>query len=271
MKISWKRHKNAKSQAFNRCGELSEAWFQLQSWYQTRLGRMLADEETQRLHHTLSNLFGYQLLQVGRVVDDDCLSNSRVKNCNVMDFPPIDPLKKTGPIQGLPDQLPIQTNSIDVIVLPHVLEFSQHPHQVLREVERVLIPDGHVVMLVFNPYSLWIFWRLLFGWRHRLPWCGRFLSATRVKDWLALLGFELVSLEHYFYRPALQQRRVMSRLTLLDRLGRRLWPIFGASKLVVAKKRAITLTPIGPAWNRKKPKITGQPGLVEPAQRKPNP
>ena len=268
MKINWKKRKQVKDKPFNRCGDPVEAWDQLQKWYQTRLGVTLASQEQALLGETLSNLFGYQLLQVGRLNNDDWLSNSRVSQCNVMDFPPISPLTKTASFQGLPEFLPIQTDCMDVIVLPHVLEFSQQPHAVLREVERVLIPEGHVAMLLFNPFSMWTPWRLGLGWRHKVPWCGRFMSTTRMKDWLALLGFDVVSIQNYFYRPPLQQTAIMQRLSLLDRAGSRLWPILGAAKLVVAKKRLVTLTPIGPRWSRRKARIQHQPGLVEPFQRK---
>ena len=264
MKINWKKRERRQAKPFNRCGDMIEAWDQLQNWYQTRLGTTLAEHERSLLGETLSNLFGYQLLQVGRINDEDWLSNSRVSQCNVMDFPPIEPLTKTLSFQGLPEYMPIQTASMDVIVLPHVLEFSQQPHAVLREVERVLIPEGHVAMLIFNPLSLWSFWRLGLGWRRKVPWCGRFLSTTRMKDWLALLGFDLVSIQNYFYRPPLQQMSIMQRLPLLDRVGSRVWPILGASKLVVAKKRLVTLTPIGPRWSRPKARIANQPGLAEP-------
>ncbi len=268
MKINWKKRKRDEGKPFNRCGDLIEAWNQLQAWYQTRLGITLAEQEQALLSATLTNLFGYQLLQVGRLTGDDWLSNSRVSQCNVMDFPAKDQLMKTASFQGLPEFLPIQTACMDVIVLPHVLEFSQQPHAVLREVERVLIPEGHVAMLLFNPFSLWTPWRLSLGWRRKVPWCGRFMSTTRMKDWLALLGFEIVSIQNYFYRPPLQQTAIMQRLSLLDRAGGRLWPIFGAAKLVVAKKRLVTLTPIGPRWSRRKARIRTQPGLAEPFQRK---
>ncbi len=270
MKINWKKRKKRQAKPFNRCGDMIEAWDQLKLWYQTRLGVTLAEQEQALLAETLSNLFGYQLLQVGRLCDEDWLASSRVSQCNVMDFPPKEPLTKTASFQGLPEHLPIQTACMDVIVLPHVLEFSLHPHAVLREVERVLIPEGHVAMLLFNPFSLWSLWRLGLGWRQKVPWCGRFLSTTRVKDWLALLGFDVVSIQNYFYRPPLQQSAIMQRLQLMDRVGGRVWPILGASKLVVAKKRLVTVTPIGPRWSRPKARISTQPGLVEPFQRKQN-
>lgn len=250
----------------NRCGELSQAWSALQDWYQTPLGNTLAEIEMAKIDSTLANLFGYYLLQVGRLNDQNWLSQSRVSSCEVMDFQPAHPMMTTRAVQGLPYALPIQTDSHDVVLLPHVLEFSQHPHGILREVERILIPEGHVVMLLFNPWSLWAFWRWTVGWWPKVPWCGRFISTTRVKDWLELLGFDVVSLDGYFFRPPIQNMKVLQRLNSLETVGSRIWPIFGASHLIVARKRVVTVTPIRQSWRPQKKIVS--PGLVEPFQNK---
>ncbi len=259
--------KKTKTRLFNRCGDLDKAWDQLQAWYRTPLGTLVAEAETALIDRALSDLFGYYLLQVGRLQDADWLQASRVSFCEVMDFSPESGSqeKHTG-FKGLPFALPIQSDSLDVVLLPHVLEFSQQPHAVLREVERVLIPNGHVVILVFNPLSLWSFWRWTVGWTRRAPWCGRFMSTTRVKDWMELLGFDVTHLQGYFFRPPIQKTGVMEKLRFSERVGQRLWPILGASHLIVAKKRVTTLTPIKPRW-RPGAKLVA-PGLVEPFQNK---
>lgn len=244
---------------------MSEAWPDLMRWYQSRLGIRLAEQEQGLVADALQNLFGYHLLQVGRLNSQDWLSSSRVSHCEVMDFVPSVASEGGGGVQGQPEQLPIQTDSMDVILLPHVLEFSQQPHNVLREVERVLIPEGHVLILVFNPFSNWMLWRWSLGWRRRMPWCGRFLSTTRIKDWLALLGFDVLSIHGYFYRPPLQQKSVMQRLRFMESVGGLLWPVLGAGNLILARKRVVTLTPVGPTWTRPRAKIVS-PGLVEPFQ-----
>ncbi len=259
--------KKRKSRPFNRCGEMSKSWPALKRWYQTRLGQRLGEQEQSLVEETLQNLFGYHLMQVGRLNEEDWLSSSRVSHCEVMNFLPEQVTGGCLGFQGLPEQLPIQTDSMDVIVLPHILEFSQKPHDVLREVERVLIPEGHVLLLVFNPFSIWTFWRWALGWRQRVPWCGRSLSTTRIKDWLALLGFDVVSIHGYFYRPPLQQKSVMQRLRFMESAGGRFWPVLGAGNLILAKKRMVTLTPVGPKWSTPKAKIVS-PGLVEPFQNK---
>jgi len=184
-----------------------------------------------------------------------------------MDFPPAGIADENSWFQGIPTHLPIQTDSIDVVVLPHTLEFSLTPHDVLREVDRVLVPEGHLLMLVFNPRSAWMLWRWALGWRKQMPWCGRFMSTTRIKDWMALLGFDVMAVHGYFYRPPLQGDSIMKRLDLWEKMGKRAWPILGAANLIIAKKRVTTITPIRPRWRTQRQSV-GAPGLVEPFQNK---
>lgn len=256
-----------KEKRFNYCDELALAWPVLQSWYRTGLGQELAKNEAVALGETLPDLFGYHLMQLGRLSDDDWLQSSRVSHTSVMDFQAPILADDNRRLYGLPDQLPIAADSMDVIVLPHVLEFSQRPHAILREIERVLIAEGHLVMLVFNPRSLWLLWRGLFGWRGKIPWCARFLSTTRIRDWMELLGFEVIRIQGYFYRPPLQSHAIMRRLGVLERVGRRAWPIMGAGNLVVARKRVVTMTPIRPRWRPRRQRVPAT-GLVEPLQHK---
>ena len=259
--------RTSKEKRINHCEELAQTWPQLQLWYRTELGQQLALHEAEMLAETLPNLFGYHLLQLGRLSSEDWLGSSRISHCAVMDFLSPHTDKNERRLYGLPDQLPIQTDCMDVMVLPHTLEFSLRPHAVLREAERALIPEGHLVMLVFNPRSIWLVWRWLFGWRRKTPWCGRFLSTARIRDWMELLGFDVIQIRGYFYRPPLQSRRLMKRLGVLERLGRRIWPILGAGNLIVARKRVVTVTPIRPRWRPQRERVRAA-GLIEPYQHK---
>ena len=124
-------------------------------------------------------------------------------------------------------ELPVTSGSIDLVLLPHVLEFSTNPHQILREVERALVPDGHLVVTCFNPMSLW-------GVRHSLgkcdayPWQGRFIHLLRLKDWLALLGFEMAGGAMGCYVPPFTSQKWIDRFKFMDAAGDRWWPISGA-------------------------------------------
>ncbi len=228
----------------------------LRGWYNRPVGQMLLEQEREQLDNILATLFGYHILQVGCLLGNDLLSSSRVSN-KVL----IDPDKAgetlTPAIYGYPDAIPIASDSVDVVVLPHTLEFERDPHQILREADRVLIPEGHVVVLGFNPWSLWGLWRLLFGRSGTAPWCGDFLSVTRTKDWMALLGFDVVLVRHYFFRPPLQRKGIMNKLSFMEKLGAKLWPRLSGAYVLMAKKRVTTLTPIRPRWSSRR-KLLGE-------------
>lgn len=248
---------------FSHCNNSAQTREALAAWYGSALGRALHACENECVEGILQNLFGYHLLQVGCPSADDRLSSSRIKHHAVIDAYAIPAL--TPQIYGYPHALPVMTDTIDVVVLPHTLEFDDDPHEVLREIERVLIPEGHVIILSFNPWSLWGLWHVLLRRRSRPPWCGRFLSATRIKDWLALLGFDIVVCRRFFYRPPLQHETVMRRLNFIEALGRRFWPVFAGIHIIVAKKRVAVVTPIKPRWKPRRSSLV--PDYAGPASR----
>ncbi len=231
----------------------AEIWTALRGWYATPLGTRLLRAEQTELDRLLPDLFGYHLLQIGRLPEN--LSRaSRISHTMVLDVAPLESAEPVGKqrFYGLPEALPVCTDSIDVLLLPHVLEFAAAPHAVLREAERALIPEGHLVVVGFNPWSLGRLSRLVSGWRGTLPWCGRFYSTARVRDWLALLGLEEVATRHFFLQPALHGQPGPVRTRLAWRAGRMLWPVFGLAYIMVARKRVTTLTPIRPRWRARR-------------------
>jgi len=255
-----------KPKSFHNCASAPAVWQALRAWYGSALGRKLLEVERLYLARVLPNLFGYHLLQVGRAVGDNLFADSKIRHCTVMNLVAAEPPRapSESEIYGSPAALPIAADSLDLLLLPHILEFAEDPHQVLREADRTLVPEGHVVLLGFNPWSSWMLWRLALSWRRRVPWCGHFLSSTRLRDWLALLGFEVVHADYYFYRPPLHYEGLMGRLRLLESLGQRFWPPFGGGYLLVARKKVATLTPIKPRWRPRRRLVA--PGLVEPYQ-----
>jgi SAM-dependent methyltransferase len=207
---------------------------------------------------------------VGNVKQVDFLANSRISHRMVMDICDNTSASTRSCFHGQPQAMPVCTDSLDVVVLPHVLEFSEQPHNVLREVERTLVPEGHAVVLGFNPLSVWTLWRWLVGWRGKVPWCGHFITTNRMKDWLSLLSFEVIETRYYFFRPPCQQETLLSKLRFLERFGQRFLPILGGGYVMLARKRVTTLTPIRPRWQPRRKLVTA--GLVEPMspQRKTN-
>ncbi|MCP4043304.1 MAG: class I SAM-dependent methyltransferase [Gammaproteobacteria bacterium] len=244
------------------------AWKELREWFLRPPGRWLLESECERITQVLPNLFGYYLLQIGWTGDAEPLNCSRVGNRIIMLNGDIGAGVPFSGIRGCACALPVATDCIDVVLLPHVLEFEEDPHACLREVERVLIPEGHVVVTGFNPWSLFGVWRLTSGKKRRVPWSGQFMSLTRLKDWLALLGFDVVSSGFFFFRPPIGNGGIMDRLRPLDAIGKKFWPYFGGAYFVVAKKRVITLTPIKTKWRPQPSLVTA--GAVGPTTRSKN-
>ncbi|WP_448173314.1 class I SAM-dependent methyltransferase [Rhizobacter fulvus] len=153
------------------------------------------------------------------------------------------------------DALPFDSNSLDLVVLPHALELARDPHLALREVERVLVPEGRVVIVGFNPTSLWGLRQHLGRWRRQLwprsarglflPSAGEFLRYRRLRDWLRLLSFEVEDGRFGCYRLPVASLKWLERSSWMERVGERWWPVFGAVYFVVAVKRVRGMRLVG--------------------------
>jgi SAM-dependent methyltransferase len=216
---------------------------QLNMWFQKPLGQHLLSEEVEVLQEILPHLFGYHLLQIGNVGYGCLLDSSRIMHRCLLSLSSANVINKPyTSIYASADALPFANESLDVVVLPHVLEFEDNPHELLREVERVLIPEGYIIILGFNPLSFWGAWRWLFTRRDTVPWCGQFLSQLRIKDWLALLSFKVEKSKTFFF--LLPFRKKISFLKKISFTGN-----FGAVYVLVAKKRVATLTLLKSKWH----------------------
>lgn len=234
---------------------------ELRDWYRSTAGSGVVARVRSVLDLWVPQLFGYHALQIGDLgAELDLLESSRILHRVT-----VDPSSPEAGLRALPDQLPIQTDSVDLVLLSHALEFSAQPHQVLREVDRVLVPEGHVLIVGFNPLSLFGLWRLVLARRRRVPWTGRFYSPYRVKDWLSVLGFKAVSCEYLAFSPPVQRVGLQRRLAWLERLGSRWWPYLGGAYVVLARKQVITLTPVKPRWRPRRAILAGN--LTEPSTR----
>jgi SAM-dependent methyltransferase len=236
----------------------------LRVWYASQLGRALLAAEREALDAVLPDLFGYYLVQVGLPCEDYLLGASLIRRQVVIgDTAAAVGDERVACMRARPSQLPLRNDSVDVVLLPHTLDFEHAAHDVLREAERVLVPEGHLVILGFNPWSLWGL-RRVFTWRRRRmpPWSGSFRGSARIRDWLALLGFDVVLVRSCFFRPPMRNAGLMRRLQWLEAQGARRWPYFGGTYIIVARKRVATLTPIKPRW-RPRRSLVGA-GAIKP-------
>jgi SAM-dependent methyltransferase len=217
------------------------------------------EQEHEILAAMVDDLFGYRLLELGGTGTD----GSYLNHCPIKQKIRV-AARQTGHSGSAmfadAQQLPIAADSIDAVILSHMLDFAPDPHQVLREVERVLIPEGRVLIAGFNPLSLWGLWRLFGRWRGNVPWCGHFLSYRRLHDWLGLLGFDVEQMDVSEFRTPTRSARFES----VERWGRHYWPVFGGVYVVRAVKRVSRVTPLPQQWSRLR---ALDPRLVEPSVR----
>ena len=243
--------------------QVAQAWRQ---WLMTPLGRYLREWEQAQLDAAVVDVFGYHALQLDAPelsglqanrmphrwyarawIEPDDVATDSLAACDLV-------------AEGV--ALPFEANSLDLVLMPHTLELSADPHATLREVERVLMPEGQLIITGLNPVSLW-------GWQHRaqalfrrLGWrvsddagVGEWIAYWRLRDWLRLLGFEVQLSRFGCWRPALQNTRWLARLAWLDRWGPRWWPILGGVYMLVAIKRVPAGRRLGPAWKKTSRKV----------------
>jgi SAM-dependent methyltransferase len=240
----------------------------LHDWFSTAAGQYLLQWERAQLDAAVADVFGYHALQLG-LPEIPGLQANRMPHQWLAVAYPGDKVPSVALITDFA-ALPFPEASLDLLVLPHTLEFSADPHTTLREVERVLVPEGRVVICGLNPTSLW-------GWKQRrtrlaqrlgwgslyLPDGGEFIGYWRLRDWLRLLSFEVESGSFGCYRPALRNPAWLERMAWMDALGQRYWPILGAAYCVTAVKRVRGMRLLEPAWKRS-PRMAGAPVSVAP-------
>jgi SAM-dependent methyltransferase len=231
----------------------------LDHWLQTPAGAYVRAWEQARLDALTADIFGYNAVQIG-VPQIDALAASRMPNkwqaaTRVSHGDELRAIAAGRQVAVALDfeELPFASQSLDLVVLPHVLEFAAEPHQVLREVERVLIPEGQVIICGFNPASMW-------GVRQGvgrvvrndfLPAAGEFISMPRLKDWLKLLNLGATRSHFGCYAPPCRTTAWLNRFSMLETAGERWWPYLGAVYMVHAIKRVKGMRIIGPALSKR--------------------
>ena len=211
------------------------------AWLATPLGQYALENELRYVDETVADVFGFNALQLG-LPEHDFLRASRIpfKCC-------VAPAGPAG-LRARFRDLPIASNSIDLLVLPHVLEFSVNPHQILREVQRILMPEGHAVIMCFNPRSLWGLRRAFNRVPDDYPWDGQFIALPRLKDWLALLELEITAGRMGCYVPPFAQMKWIQRCRFMEAAGDRWWPIAGGVYFLHVVKRVRAMRVIMPKW-----------------------
>jgi len=280
----------------------------LTEWYSSALGQSILELLERHLDDTLPAVFGYQGLQLGRLGDSSLLEKAGIHRSLVLESPrsghpdpkfkgkepgadpapdSVKDVSMTASGDPAPDtptrvkadlsadvlNLPIASDVMKIVVLPHTLDFCNDPYQALREADRVLTGDGHMVIIGFSPWSLFGLRRSI-RWRRQVPWNGRFYSRNRVSDWLSVLNYQVHESQAFFLRPPLQSAKVLGRLRLLEK-NQRWLSLLGGVYLLHARKQTLPITPAKRVWLPQRGRIqvgsfvrVREPGAASTAARK---
>ncbi len=228
----------------------------LDAWLAGPFGRLLIEAERRQLAAALEDVFGVHCIQIGHWgPPDSFLPLARIPRRGLVAEP-----GARGDCVSHAASLAIQTLSVDAVLLPHTLEYEPEPHEVLREVERVLVGEGHVLILGFEPGGPWAL-------RHYVsrqgfpPGLTRLLSRGRLRDWLRLLGFDVVEIRRFVHVLPVEALSSGAFARGLERVGGRLDGRLGSVYLLKARKRVYSMTPIRPR-RRSAPALAG--AVAEP-------
>lgn len=232
----------------------------LQAWFRTPLGQLVAAAEREAVQALLAECRPGFVVQLGAMGDSEPAPVAGAVKRWLVDC---DDSVSPG-VKAWHDDLPFVSGTVDTLVLVHRLEFEDDPHRVLREAERVLAPEGHLLVLAFNPLSLWGLGRIAGPLRGGTPpWCGQYYTGLRLRDWCRLLGLEHRQHQRLFFRPPVQRGGVQKRLEVMERLGQRCWPVFGGVYAQLSRKRVARAIPMGALVRRREALVAGEPAAAQ--------
>ena len=237
----------------------------VRDWLATPLGQALVATEGRIVEEAFDGIFGEQCLQLGVWGEATTfLRHARTqRKCLIDEAEDVGGLSAVGQFH----RLPVTDSSVDCVLLPHVLDYSDRPHAILREVDRVLTSHGQVVILAFKTGGFWGLRRLIPG-AGLPPGAEHLVPERRLRDWLQLLDMRILAAARYFYRWPLTGRR-RGTSARWERRGQRFWPEFAACYMLTAQKRVSALTPVRPVWSRKPKVAAGLAGTTNRVSRIP--
>lgn len=228
--------------------QTSETYSDVNEWYKSPLGLYLFEELKAIMEPVLATSFGYHSVQIG------CTSHASLllDSCRVRHQFNLGRVNADVDLQAHASLLPIANDSVDLVVLMHHLSNTTEPHAILREISRVLIQEGKLIIIDFNPLSLWGVRHFFQSWLERAPWSGHYYTARRLKDWMKLLGFDQQKHYRVGYVLPIQHLGVNRHLSWVEK-GLKRWVKFSAAlNVLVYSKNISPMTPIRHRWVARK-------------------
>ena len=232
----------------NRISSLSgDSWSVIDDigeWFGSSLGGHVLMTEAAVLDQLLPDIFGYHLVQLS-VQDQLLYRSSTIQHKLTMS---LEKNRDSG-LVAAPANIPLASDSLDVVLLHHLLDYARSPQDVLREIRRVTMPMGHVIIIGFNPLSIWGLWGAIARYRGRAPWNGSFLWPGRLMDYLNLLDFKIDRAQYAIYGPPVA--RWSGRVNDYSQgVSRSLNLPVGSVYVIVAQKHVGSIRPVRPVWRR---------------------
>lgn len=239
-------------------------------WHHTEYGKQLLSSEKEIIQICLRKVFGFHIVQIGcpdsNFLDDTCRINHKIVLTDNLDLKLNKLADKRSPVFTQDNFIPLETASIDAVVVMHALEFNHDPHAMLREIDRILMPEGHLIIFAFNPFSLW-------GLRAAMtnkeignyPWSGNWKSSYKIGDWLKLLNYDIGEKYYSFFRPCISNKKLLNLTSFFERVGR-VVQLGAASFCISAVKKQHAMTPLKAEW-QKDISLVGAGNYAKPTMR----
>jgi len=228
---------------------------QLEYWFQSTLGRKLLADQRKIVASKIHRLFGFHQAELG-VSHRVPIGNPSSLGHKFYVLPSWEQDLPENSIISRSNELAIESDTVDLAILHHTLDFSSDPHQTLRETGRILKSSGHIMLVGFNPLSSWGM-RKAFTRSKLAPWNNRFISGRRIEDWLNLLDFKVSGLDYHYYGLPFNHLGLMNQFQWLNKILNTKVPL-GAYYTILAQKQVGSRINVYPRW-QKKAKVIGMP------------
>ncbi len=249
-----------------------------QSWYQTLSGQYALEKLDDFCTDLMSEIFGYYAIETGVLSGQhNLLKHSRIATGFSLATPDVikqfeaseNKLEKKNnyALISTPENLPLSTDDVDLVVASHVLETTENPHQVLREIDRVLVPEGHCILIGFNPLALSHSRKSFGSLFRRGNEHYKMRSVNRVRDWFSLLGFEILDVNYFGCRPRVKNKKLFDGLSWMEKFGDYSGIMLGNMYVIHAKKQVIAMRPDKRVWKAPAVLKGGKVALNRTAQR----
>lgn len=276
--------KGAAAKQYDDCfgvSPLVSAQQEIEQWFSSAIGQRILAQEQACLDRLLPEMFGYHLMQLSVLRQKNLFLQSSTSHQFIVDAQSSDTLinaslgdqsanlaiahhskdavfdprfssrqaTRTTALISEFENLPIASDSIDVALLHHALDYSANPHQLLREAARVVIPNGHIIVIGFNPFSL-------MGMAHPMAcllsassaYRHHYLRIGRLQDWCKVLELDCIYSERGYYGLPLSRYYSSS----IDRIGKKVLPLQGSFYMLVIRKNITPMNLMKKPWQRKK-------------------